>query len=466
MSSEFCAGVGVRDITPSPQLVDNTLHTAMTVRPDERGCPLYARALALRFGQKPRVLVALDLVFMVNPAAQVVREAIAAATGLSMEDIVVCCTHSHSTPFVEPVDRPHPFLDFVTRRAADAAADAVRSLRPARIGHGRTHVAGASFNDAVPLPNGRTKLVRDFREGLAAGRPVDPRLNLIRIDDMRGNPIAGWVRFAAHPANVIFDAPISAEYPGYLTGRLSDMIDGSPPILFGYGASGDVNCIPMFGRESDSRNLGRRLAELAAETFVSIQTQTPRRVLAQNAAIELPLDSPPSIETLDREIEEVEDFIVSLERNPQVVWVLGFNCGDHWPTEKKIASARPLADWARKVKELLTAGHRFPRTWTRQVTTWVIDDLGLIFDQGETFVEISMAVSAGSPLPETLLQSLCNGADGYLTTDAERRRGGYRSLLNPRYAMLAEGVRPLPYALGAADCYVEQVHHFLSEILG
>jgi hypothetical protein len=145
--------------------------------------------------------------------------------------------------------------------------------------------------------------------------------------------------------------PLASFYlMGPLTERLTELIDGAPPFLFGYGASGDVNCLPMFGRECDSRNLGHRLAELAADAFASIHTQSPTRVLSRSAMIELPLDEPPSIQTLEREIEEVEDFISSLDRNPQLVWVLGFNCGDRWPIEKKRNSAQPLADWARHLR--------------------------------------------------------------------------------------------------------------------
>lgn len=458
MSTAFQAGVAVRNITPTPQLVNNTLHCAMTVRTDEYGSPLNAKALALSFEGKSQMLVTLDLAHIRNPAAQLAREAVAAATGLAVDDVVLSCSHTHSAPMLDPVDGPHPFLDLVIRQATDAAREAMRSQRPARFGHGVTHVVGASFNTRVPLPTGGVKFARDFREGLASGRPIDPRLNVIRIDDENGRPVAGWVRFATHPANVIFDAPISAEYPGYMTDRLSEMIDGSPPFLFGYGAAGDSNCIPMFGRENQSRNLGFRLADLVAETFCSIRTSSPRRLLVRRADVELPLDAPPSAETLDREIEEVENFVNALKRDPQLIWVLGFNCGDHWSVEQKRNSAKPLADWARAVKEMLAAGHRFPTTWSRRVTAYVIDDLGLVFDPGETFSEIGMALSARSPLTETLLQTLCNGLDLYLATDAERKRGGYEPFLVTRYFDVRKGeTRPLPYALGAADRYLDQL---------
>jgi neutral ceramidase len=290
-------------------------------------------------------------------------------------------------------------------------------------------------------------------------------LSVIRIDDDGGRPIAGWIRFAAHPANVIFNAPVSAEYPGYMTDRLSQLVDGSPPFLFGYGAAGNVNCIPMFGRECESRDLGHRLAERAAETFASIRTQPPRRMLSGSASVELPLDAPPTIETLDREIEEVESFLSGLERNPDLVWVLGYNCWHAFSVEKKRASVKPLGEWAKRTKGLLLAGYRLPSTWVRPVVAWIIDDLGLVFDPGESYMEIGLAVSAQSPLAETLLLTICNGLDLYLATDDARRRGGYEPALSTRYFDTFDGkARPLPYALGAADRYVDQVVRLLSNL--
>jgi len=463
VNEDFSAGVALRDITPNPDIVDNALHCAMTVRFDERGSPLLAKALALSFQGRTRLLVALDLAYMLTPAATMTRKAIADATCVEFDDVVLSCSHSHSTPFVEPLDGPHPFLDLILRQSVEAAREAVGRQQAARFGHGVTYAVGNSFNTRVPLPDGGVKFTRDFREGLASGRPVDPRLSVIRIDGAHGKPIAGWIRFAAHPANVIFDAPISAEYPGYMTERLSETIEGSPPILFGYGASGDVNCAPMFGSESDSQELGYRLAELAGGVFASIETHTPHRLLSGTADVELPLDAPPSVETLDREIEEVEQFIAGLEHDPDLVCVLGFNCASHWPVEKKRDSVKPLAEWARKVKARLAAGERFPATWTRRVTAWVIDDLGLVFDQGETFTETSLELSWRSPLGETLLMSLANGGDGYMGTDAERRRGGYGTHLSPRYALLTEGLRPMPYALGAAGSYIDQIVRLIGD---
>ena len=216
---------------PGPEHVDNAIHGVMTVQIERRGAPLRAKALALQLDDTAGLLVTLDLVLLLTGHCDHLRRRLARATGVAAGAIVVHCTHSHSTPFAEPLDGPHPFFDLVCERAEQAATAAVRVLQPARVGFGQTFAAGASFNQRLPLPDGGVKFTRDFREGLASGRPVDPRLSVLRIDTVDGSPLAGWVCFAAHPSVVIFDAPVSAEYPGYLTGRLERTLTGGAPVL-------------------------------------------------------------------------------------------------------------------------------------------------------------------------------------------------------------------------------------------
>jgi hypothetical protein len=85
----------------------------------------------------------------------------------------------------------------------------------------------------------------------------------------------------------------------------------------------------------------------------------------------------------------------------------------------------------------------------------VLDDWALVFEAGETLVEVSLALSARSPLTETLLVSVTNGNDGYLGSDEDRQRGGYETFTSTRYKMMQDGFRPLPYATGAAERYIE-----------
>lgn len=465
MKSTFLCGASMFDVTPTQAVVDNSLHGCMTVRFDENGSPLRAKALALSFSGTDALLVALDLVELPENHCNLLRQEISAKTGIQLHRIVITCTHSHSTPFVEPLESFHPFFDLVRRQTLAAADEAFKARRPARIGHSLINVVGASFNTRVPLPDGKVKFSRDFREGLASGRPIDPRLNILRFDDETGRPIAAWLRFAAHPACVIFDAPVSAEYPGYMTDCLSHNVIEGAPVLFGYGASADVNCIPMFGDENDSRRLGLQLADLAAPILDSMKTDVPHRFITGKRMISLPLDSVPSPETLDREISEIKAFMDSLDSKPLAEWVLGTNCKKDWPVEKKRTHVLPLLEWARQLKKAIESGVSFPNHWQVKVTAWVIDDIGMVFYPGEPFTELGLGLAARSRLPETLLMAMANGGDaGYLGTNEDKRRGGYETYTSQRYRMLQSEFRPFPYALGASEHFLQNCVDLLEKI--
>ena len=462
MANEFTVGAAQVDITPDRDMIDQELNGHL--RPDERGSRLLAKALVMTWQRQRSVLIAVDNCgFETANAVQLCR-AVAEATGIPTENIIISASHTHSAPLLEPLSGPHPYRDFLYGKIAAVAREAQQSCRCARIGHGVTHVAGASFNQRVPLAEGGVKFTRDFREGLATGRPVDPRLNVVRIDDEQGSPIAGWVRFAAHPACVIFNAPISAEYPGYMTEELSQSVSDGAPILFGYGASGDVNCIPMFGTEDDSAKLGHQLAQQVAEVFSRIETRAPRRFTGGTKVMNLPLDASISLETLDREIEEIHSFIEGLDRQPDLEWVIGYNCRKEWTVAQKKNLVQPLADWAERTRRDIQAGRVFPRHWPVEVIALRLDDLALLFVACEPFTELGLAVAARSPLQETLLVSLSNGGEGYIVTAEEHRRGGYEAYHNVRYIRPDKNARPLPYAAKAGECLISDCLALIEEI--
>ena len=80
MNSTFYAGAAARDIVPSPKIVNNSLHANMTVRFDEPGRPLQVKALALRFNEQDRMLLAVDSVGISRSHCGILRKALAEAT--------------------------------------------------------------------------------------------------------------------------------------------------------------------------------------------------------------------------------------------------------------------------------------------------------------------------------------------------------------------------------------------------
>jgi len=220
----------------------------------------------------------------------------------------------------------------------------------------------------------------------------------------------------------------------------------------------------MFGKESDARKLGLNLAQLAAPFFEETKTQMPRRMLAGRRVVDLPLDVAPSVDQLQKEIDEIRGFISALDQDPELEWVIGINCKKDWPVEKKKSHVVELVEWAERLKAALESGRTFPRSWPAEITTFILDDLGLVFYPGEPFTELGLAVAARSPLNETLLMAHTNGTEGYLGTDEDRRRRGYELYTWHRYQKRDPSCRPLPYALGAGDVMLDNAVGLIKDL--
>ena len=123
-----------------------------------------------------------------------------------------------------------------------------------------------------------------------------------------------------------------------------------------------------------------------------------------------------------------------------------------------------MGEWAERIKRDIAAGRVFPDTWPVDITAWIIDDLGMVFYAGEPFTAIGLTLAVRSPLEETLLMSHCNGMQGYLATDEDRRRGGYEPCTWHRSAKDTSR-RPMSYALGAADVAVDGCIDLIESLL-
>ena len=67
MDSLFSAGTAERGVMPSREMVNNSLHSCMTVRFDEQGSPLHVKVLALTFDERTLLIVALDTLRLFTP---------------------------------------------------------------------------------------------------------------------------------------------------------------------------------------------------------------------------------------------------------------------------------------------------------------------------------------------------------------------------------------------------------------
>ncbi len=142
MTLELYAGVARTDITPPPGIA----HAGWGAQTHQRAAgvdlPLWATALALSDGDQTVVLVDIDLIYIWEHEASVVRRAVADLTGLPLSHIRLSYTHTHSGPvtgstwtswMAEGAEMVPPYDQSLPHRLAGVAWAALQRLRPARL---------------------------------------------------------------------------------------------------------------------------------------------------------------------------------------------------------------------------------------------------------------------------------------------------------------------------------------------
>ncbi len=250
---------------------------------------LHARALALDDGAgRSLIAVSADLCLMAPEQALGVRERIAAATGVGASRILVGCTHTHSGPDTGLSEllagRPLPsWVPAIFDGIAAAAVEAWENREPARLGWTRTEAR-----------IGRNRRIADA--------PIDPTVEVLRVDASSGRPIAVLFRHSCHGTVRGHDSlEISADWPGAAATAIES--ETGAVALFLLGAHADVDprtrglmdlAIPgqSVGLGAEAvRVLGREVADAVLESLKNAKPGATDAVpvAAGSRAVRLPI---------------------------------------------------------------------------------------------------------------------------------------------------------------------------------
>jgi hypothetical protein len=188
---------------------------------------LHARALALdEGGERNLIAVSVEVCLMAPEQALAVRQRIAAATGVAVGRILVACTHTHSGPDTGLSEllagRPAPaHVPALLDRVAAAGIEAWEQRQPARIGWSQAEA----------------RIGRNRR--IEAG-PMDPGVEVLRVDSDAGRPIAVLYRHSCHGTVRGHDnLDISADWPGAASAAIESATGAVAPFLL--GAHADID---------------------------------------------------------------------------------------------------------------------------------------------------------------------------------------------------------------------------------
>jgi hypothetical protein len=384
MQQALQAGVGRATITPPIgiyQIGFLRQSGSRSVRDD-----LYATALVIGNGQNKAALISCDLLFMHPEVIAKVRADVAARTDVPAQNVMFCCSHTHSGPLVyafpESEERDRGYVTNLIYQLSGAVCMAYDDMREAHIGVGKGSVQ-IGINRRAKQPGG-TMRIGENPEG-----PVDTDVGLIRLDTPDGTPIALIVNYTCHP--VILgpkSLAISSDYPGEAR-RTVEQVTGAK-MLFLQGACGNIN--PLGGvRDSDEnvKWLGTMLAGEVIRAYQGLRLQPLRRVEASSVTVQVPLAPLP--EALRHE----ESWSAQVDQHRP------------WPWRVEVH---------REEGQLSTPG---------EMQALRLNDAVLVGAPGEVFVEIGLEVKDKSPLEHTFFAAYSNGCISYVPVPDAYPEGGY-----------------------------------------
>lgn len=416
MEKTLKAGVSITDISPQPgiELAGYPHHPRHNQGVHD---PLYASCLFLDDGSTRLAMVTLDLLMYSKTYVREVREEAARRCQIPARNIMICCTHTHSSPWTATGphmdalmggQQPnHEYIKTLQRKLIDLIVQASTNVFEARLGIGKGYCGrerGVGGNRREP-------------QGVA-----DPEVWTVGVQDKQGHWRACLVKYALHPTFLHSDNfLVSADYPGYMRKYLESSKPGVV-FLFAQGTSGNQS--PRYFRSgktfAEAERVGTEIGKEAERVLEAMQLQPFLPLLVRWIETDLELRKLPSR-------PEAEAAVVEARKAWEEIKKTGAPEREVWNAELKLLGVEDtLAYIVHQEKARQSQLHidDFPV----EIQVFGIGDLRIVGMQGEIFVEFGLAIQYRSPFPMTFVIELANGClPGYAATARAYVEGGYET---------------------------------------
>jgi len=188
----------------------------------------------------PQVVVSLDHCILDAQELGAIRRGITAATGVTLESVLVTLSHTHGSGWMSRTrahlpggDLVGPYLDDLAALVVHLARDAQTRVVDAAIVYGSGSCTLAAHRDFADPDSGR------FVCGLNPAGPADDTVLVARIETSTGKPLGTLVNYACHPTTLAWENTlISPDWVGAMRETIER--ETGVPCLFLQGASGDL----------------------------------------------------------------------------------------------------------------------------------------------------------------------------------------------------------------------------------
>ena len=405
--------------------------------------PLLATALVLADDLEKVVILDCDLFGFDMQLDREMRTAIGERIGVPASHVLLGYTHTHHAPCTvrgtnggvhdiggDPVEREalEAYIANLVTQLAGLADLADHERKPAHAAAGRGEVAVA-INREERTPDGRIVVGRN-PDGI-----VDHSVEVLRVDDADGKPLAVLTGYAAHPVVMGLDTYVlSPDFPGVVR-RVVERVTGAT-CLYLTGAAGDQATLSFLQDDwGENERMGGMVAAEVAKVFFTIEPrphevvrepgkslssiahyhkrfkEKPEHRILQAATreIQVPLQPLPALAVAEARLEEASAAVRELQ-------VAGAPAEETYPLQLVERWAAGVLD---KVRDGITQ-----ETLTIEIIGIQLDDFLVLGMPGEPFVEIGLRAKGHSRLQHNLFAGFCNGVKAYWPTAETIRQGG------------------------------------------
>jgi hypothetical protein len=440
LAGEFKAGFARTDITPPLGVYMPGYYQARHAK--EILDPLSINCVAFNDGKKTALVMQFDTEALSDWVADGMRDAIVKATGVDRDAILLHASHTHDGGHlaakitqssaagvqIEPLTKI--YVDMATTRAADAAVEAIRDLKPAKLSYQRSFARRISFGRRYLMKDGKVRTNPGTNNPdivKPAGPPPDEEVQVLRIDREGGKPIC-MINFQTHP-DVVGGETITADWPGLTRTVFEGATLGKTHCIVINGTQGDVNHCNVQPRPGELNGLKRdfddvdrgydhawHMANVLAASALSVWLKCipleAGEVKFATEVVRVPSQMPKD----EKELKWAKDVWAKHEagKDDELPWK-----GMELTTE--VARARRMMN--------LENG---PAMLDLPLTSIAIGK-SVAFGgfPGEPFNDIGKAVKRNSPFTLTFPACLVNGSRGYFPFTDAYEQGGYESATSP-----------------------------------
>lgn len=422
-------GVGRVDITPEGPIRLGGYGSRETESEGVLG-RLWAKALAFGSdGQKPSVLITVDLVGIPAFITEQLLQRLSEKAGLDESGLVICASHTHGGPelghLLNNFGKPLPpeqlgklirYRDFLLDQLEKAALMALENRQPSLLSWGIGE---------VPLAKNR-RLVKNGKWvnfGYDPDGVVDRSFPLLRIADASGRLRAVLVNYACHGTSLGDLNQVHGDWIGEAQAGMESRFPGITAMV-AIGCAGDASPNPDVEKK---REHAGQYGQMIADEAVRLLSQPLQRLSGPPSGkfrrIELPYAYVPGVGSL----------------------------------EEQARGGSFRGAYSRRALMRLASGEKIPAAQPYPITVWSFGDgLAMVFLAGEVVADYALRLKGELGASRLWINAYTNDVPSYIPSKRLLKEGGFE-VETAQYIY----DRPAPYAVEIEDLIIDTVYELL-----